>query len=323
MAPIRFVRSDAACVFIDLTEGPLRFVRSINPLVLRANAARLQKTMQLLGVPCVFAEAPLPEPLARWIPELTVNPESRVVHHTNDSFASADFAAAIDKTTRKQLLLCGIAADVGVALTALSAIQRGYSVAVLIDVVGSISERAEQAAFSRLVQAGAVLSTWSAIMGELQGDYTAPPGRELLALMNFGDHGAAQPIASPTNDSAHERGLAKLRQIAGDQAERPLSDWNSLAPDMQRYIVDFVAGDILSRPGLDAKTRQLATVAMLAARNDAPDEFRMHLRGALNLGWTRAELVEVLLQVSVFAGFPAALNALKWASSVFDPPAST
>ena len=110
-------------------------------------------------------------------------------------------------------------------------------------------------------------------------------------------------------EDREQMGLRKLREIAGDQADR-------VAPDMRRYIVEFVAGDILSRPGLDPKSRQLATVAMLAAIGTAPDEFRMHLAGALRLGWTKQELVEVLLQVSVFAGFPAALNSLKWASDV-------
>lgn len=119
-----------------------------------------------------------------------------------------------------------------------------------------------------------------------------------------------------------EQGLAKLKQIAGENADRPLGDWSKIAPDMRGYIVNFVAGDILSRPGLTPKLRQFATVAMLAAMNQAPDEFRMHLGGALRLGWSKPELVELMLQTAVFAGFPAALNALKYAAEVFEaePP---
>jgi 4-carboxymuconolactone decarboxylase len=120
-----------------------------------------------------------------------------------------------------------------------------------------------------------------------------------------------------TQQERQEQGVRKLREIAGERADSPLGDWNDIAPDMRGYIVEFVAGDILSRPGLDAKTRQLATVAMLAAMSHAPDEFRMHLAGAMRLGWTRSELVGVLMQSAVFAGFPAALNALKWAAEVF------
>lgn len=120
-----------------------------------------------------------------------------------------------------------------------------------------------------------------------------------------------------TQEERQAQGMKKLREIAGERAERPLGDWNEIAPDMRRYIVEFIAGDILSREGLDAKSRQLATVAMLAAMGTAGDEFKMHLGGALRLGWTRRELVEVLLQTAVFAGFPAALNALKWSAEVF------
>jgi 4-carboxymuconolactone decarboxylase len=120
-----------------------------------------------------------------------------------------------------------------------------------------------------------------------------------------------------TQQEREQQGLRKLQEIAGEWAGSPLSDWDQIAPDMRRYIVEFVAGDILSRPGLDPKSRQLATVAMLAAMSQAPDEFRMHLAGAMRLGWTREELVEVLLQTAVFAGFPASLNALKWAEAVF------
>ena len=117
----------------------------------------------------------------------------------------------------------------------------------------------------------------------------------------------------------HEIGLAKLKQIAGENQSKPLSDWKEIAPDMERYIVDFIAGDILSRPGLDPKSRQLVTVAALAALSTAPAELKMHMKGAVNLGWTQTEIMEALIQIAVFAGFPAALNALSIAKEVFQP----
>jgi 4-carboxymuconolactone decarboxylase len=113
------------------------------------------------------------------------------------------------------------------------------------------------------------------------------------------------------------RGLATLKRIAGDHTNQPLSDWSNIAPDMRRFIVEFVAGEVLSRPGLDLKSRQLATVAMLIAKGDAPDEFRMHLAGALRLGWKKEELAELMLQAAPFSSFPNALNALKWSQEVF------
>lgn len=115
----------------------------------------------------------------------------------------------------------------------------------------------------------------------------------------------------------YQRGLAKLNEIAGDRSHQPLNDWSEVAPDMKRYIIEFVAGEVLSRPGLDTKTRQIVTVAALTAMATAPVELKMHLNGALNVGWTREEIVEVILQMAVFAGFPAALSGLSVAKEVF------
>jgi 4-carboxymuconolactone decarboxylase len=115
----------------------------------------------------------------------------------------------------------------------------------------------------------------------------------------------------------YHKGIAKLTEIVGDRRSQPLNDWLEIAPDMQGYIVEFIAGDILSRPGLDTKTRQIATVAALTAMATAPAELKMHMHGALNVGWTRQEVVEVILQMAVFAGFPAALNGLAIAKEVF------
>ncbi len=112
------------------------------------------------------------------------------------------------------------------------------------------------------------------------------------------------------------RGRAKLEEIAGPRAAAALTDWRELAPGMEDYILGFVAGDVLSRPGLDAKTRQLVTISALCAMNHSPKELEMHLHGALNLGWRREELVEVLTQIAVFAGFPAALDGLRILKSV-------
>ncbi len=115
----------------------------------------------------------------------------------------------------------------------------------------------------------------------------------------------------------HTQGIAKLTELVGERKQHTLSEWQEIAPDMERYIVDFVAGDILSRPGLDTKSRQIVTISALAALNTAPTELKMHLHGALNVGWSRTEVVEALMQIAVFAGFPASLNALTVAKQVF------
>ncbi|GIG59865.1 carboxymuconolactone decarboxylase [Longispora fulva] len=115
-----------------------------------------------------------------------------------------------------------------------------------------------------------------------------------------------------------ERGLALLRTISGTQHPAVLDSLADIAPDLARYTVEFGYGDILSRPGLSLPLRQLATVAALAALGNAAPQLRFHIDGALNVGWTREEIVETLIHVCVYAGFPASLNALTVARQAFE-----
>jgi 4-carboxymuconolactone decarboxylase len=86
---------------------------------------------------------------------------------------------------------------------------------------------------------------------------------------------------------------------------------------MVRYMMEFVFGEISSRPGLDMKSREIAAVAALAALGTAPNQLKIHIKGAINCGCTRDEVVEVLIQVLVYAGFPATLNGLRLAKEAF------
>jgi len=89
-----------------------------------------------------------------------------------------------------------------------------------------------------------------------------------------------------------------------------------LAPDFYRYVAETAFGMLWSRPGLELRDRSLVTVAQLACLGRS-DELRAHLRGALNLGLSQEELVEVLMHTAVYAGVPAANDALKVAAEVF------
>ena len=92
-----------------------------------------------------------------------------------------------------------------------------------------------------------------------------------------------------------------------------------LAPEFFDLVQQHAFGDIWTRPGLPLRDRCLITVAMLAALGHH-DELRAHLIGARNAGLSPEELVEVLMQVSVYAGVPAAVSALKVAADVFEVP---
>jgi 4-carboxymuconolactone decarboxylase len=118
------------------------------------------------------------------------------------------------------------------------------------------------------------------------------------------------------NNERYQRGLRKLAEV-DPQASQQLTDaLSSIAPDFAHYVVEYPFGDIFNRPGLDLKTRELITVAALTALGAAP-QLKFHLRAALNVGCTREEIVETLIQMSVYAGFPAALNGLYAAKEVF------
>jgi 4-carboxymuconolactone decarboxylase len=118
-------------------------------------------------------------------------------------------------------------------------------------------------------------------------------------------------------EDRYERGLRKLREIDGEQGERIVADLKDIAPDFARYLIEFPFGDIYARPGLDLRTREIATVAALTALGTASPQLKVHIHGALDVGCTRAEITETIIQMAVFAGFPAALNGLAVAKAAF------
>ncbi len=119
------------------------------------------------------------------------------------------------------------------------------------------------------------------------------------------------------SDDKYKLGVEKLEEISPGAAARTAESLNDIAPDMVRYLMEFVFGEISSRPGLDMKAREITAVAALAAIGTAPNQLKVHIKGALNCGCTRDEIVEVLIQVLVYAGFPAALTGLRLAKEVF------
>lgn len=112
-------------------------------------------------------------------------------------------------------------------------------------------------------------------------------------------------------------GLARLREIDGEAGERVVASLADIAPDFARYLIEFPFGDIYSRPGLDLRSREIAVVAALTALGNAAPQLKVHIRGALNVGVSRDEIVETIMQMAVYAGFPAALNGLFAAREVF------
>jgi 4-carboxymuconolactone decarboxylase len=108
-----------------------------------------------------------------------------------------------------------------------------------------------------------------------------------------------------------------LSEIDGEAGEKVIDSLADIAPDFARYLLEFPFGDIYSRPGLDVRAREIATIAALTAMGNATPQLKVHIAAALNVGLSRDEIVETIMQMAVYAGFPAALNGLFAAKEVF------
>lgn len=125
------------------------------------------------------------------------------------------------------------------------------------------------------------------------------------------------PEAINQGDGRRARGLHALATFTGDSGESVVAGLRNIAPDLADWIIDFSYGEVMSRPGLDRRSRQIATIAALTTLGTALPQLRVHIEGALHVGCKQQEIVEVILQMAVYAGFPAAINALNVAREVF------
>lgn len=114
-----------------------------------------------------------------------------------------------------------------------------------------------------------------------------------------------------------EKGLRIRREVLGAQyVDKSLSEADDFSRPLQELVTEYCWGTIWSRPGLSRKMRSLINLAMLTALN-RPHEVRIHLKGALNNGCSREEIMEVLLQAAVYCGIPAAVDSFRLARQVF------
>lgn len=120
-------------------------------------------------------------------------------------------------------------------------------------------------------------------------------------------------------DENHSKGLEILEKIDKENYEAIVSSFkDSVAPDLGVLAVSFNYGQIFARPGLDLKSRMLATVAGLTALGNT-EQLRFYINGALNVGWTEEEIIEAMMQMIIYSGFPNGLNTiLTVASEVFE-----
>ena len=96
-----------------------------------------------------------------------------------------------------------------------------------------------------------------------------------------------------------------------------LQELEKISPDLARFTVEFPFGDIYSRPGLDMKSREIATIAALTCLGYM-NHLKDHVNAALSVGCSKTEIKEVIIQMAVYAGFPASINAMLAAKEVFE-----
>jgi 4-carboxymuconolactone decarboxylase len=120
------------------------------------------------------------------------------------------------------------------------------------------------------------------------------------------------------NDENYQRGIALLRQMVGDdRVAAARQAFAEVSPDFERYVLGFLAGELWQRPGLDLKTRSLITIAAVTALGRTR-ALRLNIEMALQNGATKQEVIEVLLHMAGYAGFPACWDALGVAKDVFE-----
>lgn len=125
-------------------------------------------------------------------------------------------------------------------------------------------------------------------------------------------------ITNKMQSNRYERGWKKLKEIDGEAGEKVIESLKDISPELGIYIIEYAFRDIYAREGLDLKSKEIAVVASLIAMGNAKPQLKVHINGALNTGSSINELKEVILQMSVYSGFPSAINGMNALKEVLE-----
>ncbi|MDG4602303.1 MAG: carboxymuconolactone decarboxylase family protein [Defluviicoccus sp.] len=120
-----------------------------------------------------------------------------------------------------------------------------------------------------------------------------------------------------SSESRFDKGTRALAEIDGQAGQNVIDALADIAPDFARLLIEFPFGDIYTRPGLGLREREIATIAALTALGHCAPQLKVHIHAGLNVGLSRAEITEIIMQMAVYSGFPTALNGLFAAKEVF------
>ena len=119
------------------------------------------------------------------------------------------------------------------------------------------------------------------------------------------------------DEDRRSQAFTLLARLDPEAPEKVAANLDSLSDDFAEVVLGFAFADVVSRPGLDLRCREMLTVAMLMAMGNAPGQLEFHIRAAMNVGVSREEIIEILLQTAVYAGVPACMNGITAAKKAF------
>ena len=120
------------------------------------------------------------------------------------------------------------------------------------------------------------------------------------------------------SSTKYVQGMHEMRKHFGGAADQWIKTINAIYPEFAKVNVEFPFGELYRRDVVNDKTRELCTVAALTVQGFALPELKVHIKGALNTGSSKMEILEIITQMIAYCGFPAATNALLAAKEVFD-----
>jgi nicotinamidase-related amidase len=175
----RLTPENCVFAFIDHQTGLMNLVDNARPVEFKNMVIALAKTAKLHGVPVVITTSAESGPNGPFMPEVVeLFPSTPIISRPGqiNAWDNADFVDAIRKTGRKKVVMSGITTDVCVAFAALSALDAGYEVYVVVDASGCMNQDVQTAALMRMSDAGATMGTWFALSCELLSDWRNPAG---------------------------------------------------------------------------------------------------------------------------------------------------
>jgi len=177
--------SQTVVLFADLQAGIIELSATNEITRLRRAVSALAKLARLFDIPAIVTTAPGRDGAARVTPEIAAALGELPAHtrNTTDAFLHAPTRDAILSTGRRTLLVCGVATEIIVQHSALSAAAQGFQVQIVVDACGGLSPRTEDAALRRMTQAGVVTTSIASISGQLAGDFTQPKGGQAVGIL--------------------------------------------------------------------------------------------------------------------------------------------